>query len=103
MNDAATPRPSPGRPTRAQRIERLRLALAREVSREKEEARRRDTRRKIVLGSALLALLQKPDFPAGAKQKIAALLLPLISERDRADVAAFLGTLLASDSCQPSE
>jgi hypothetical protein len=103
MNDAATPSLRPGRPTRQQRIERLRLALAREVSREKEEARRRDTRRKIVLGAALLGLLQKPDFPAGAKQKLAALLLPLISERDRADVGAFLATLLPSDGCQPSE
>jgi hypothetical protein len=103
MNDAATPSPRPGRPSRQQRIERLRLALAREVSREKEEARRRDTRRKIVLGAALLALLQKPDFPPGAKQKMVSLLVPLIGERDRAAVAAFLSELLPSDGCQPSE
>jgi hypothetical protein len=103
MNDAATPSPRPGRPSRQQRIERLRLALAREVSREREEARRRDTRRKIVLGSAVIALLQKPDFPATSKQKIAALLLPLVAERDRADMSAFLATLLPPEACPPTQ
>jgi hypothetical protein len=81
----------------------LRLALAREISREKEEARRRDTRRKIVLGSALLALLQKSDFPAGSKQKIVALLLPLIADRDRSDLAAFLSALVPPEDCQPTQ
>jgi hypothetical protein len=103
MNDAATPSLRPGRPTRQQRIERLRLALAREVSREREEARRRDTRRKIVLGSALIALFQKPDFPATSTQKIVALLLPLVAERDRADLSAFLATLLPAEACPPTQ
>jgi hypothetical protein len=103
MDNVTTPPPRPGRPTRAQRIERLRLALAREVSREKEEARRRDTRRKIVLGSALIALFQKPDFSAASKQKIAALLLSLVAERDRPDVSAFLATLLPPESCQQNQ
>jgi hypothetical protein len=103
MDNVTIPPPRPGRPTRAQRIERLRLALAREVSREKEEARRRDTRRKIVLGAALLALFEKPDFPAGSKQKIVALLLPLVAERDRADLSAFLSGLLPPETCPPSQ
>jgi hypothetical protein len=103
MDGAAAPPPRPGRLTRQQRIERLRLALAREVSREREEARRRDTRRKILLGAALLALFEKPDFPAGSKQKIVALLLPLVAERDRADLSAFLATLLPAEACPPTQ
>jgi len=103
MDNVTNPPPRSGRPTRQQRIERLRLALAREVSREREEARRRDTRRKIVLGSAVIALLQKPDFPPGAKQKMVSLLVPLIGERDRADVGAFLAALLPPEPCPPSQ
>jgi hypothetical protein len=56
-----------------------------------------------VLGAALLALFEKPDFPAGSKQKIVALLLPLVAERDRADLSAFLSGLLPPETCPPSQ
>jgi len=82
--------------TRAQRIARLRDALAREISREKEERRRADTRRKIVLGAALIALLSDPSLPPVSKHDLARRVLHLIGPRDRADVAVFLSSLLPS-------
>ena len=83
--------------TRAQRIARLRDALAREISREKEERRRAETRRKIVLGGALIALLSDPTLPPGSRHNLVNRLLSFIAERDRADVSAFLSSLLSAD------
>ena len=83
--------------TRAQRIARLRDALAREISREKEERRRADTRRKIVLGAAVIAVLTDTTLPPVSKHSLAKRLLAAIAERDRADVAVFLSSLLPPD------
>ena len=83
--------------TRAQKIARLRDALAREISREKEERRRAETRRKIMLGAALIALLSDPTLPPVSKHSLAKRLLAAIAERDRADVAVFLSSLLPPD------
>jgi len=83
--------------TRAQKIARLRDALAREISREKEERRRADTRRKIVLGGALIALLTDQTLSPVSKHDLARRVLHLIGPRDRADVSAFLSSLLPSD------
>jgi len=80
--------------TRAQRIARLRDALAREISREKEERRRADTRRKIVLGAAVISLLTDETLALVSKHNLANRLLSLIAERDRGDMSAFLSSLL---------
>ena len=83
--------------TRAQRIARLRDALAREISREKEERRRAETRRKIVLGAAVISLLTDETLALVSRHNLANRLLALIGPRDRADVAVFLSSLLPSD------
>ena len=80
--------------TRAQRIARLRDALAREISREKEERRRADTRRKIVLGAAVIAVLTDETLPPGSRHNLASRLLSVIAERDRADISALLSAVL---------
>jgi len=90
-----TPPPAASRRlTRDQKIARLRDELAREISREKEEKRRQDTRQKILLGGAVLALLNGKDLPPVSKHNLVGRLLPLIAEKDRADISALLSALL---------
>ena len=89
--------PSPAatrRLTRAQRIARLRDELAREIGREREERRRQETRQKIVLGGAVIALLSAQDLPLVSKHNLVGRLLPLIAERDRADISALFSALV---------
>jgi len=89
--------PSPAasrRLTRAQKIARLRDELAREIGREREEKRRQDARQKIILGGAVISLLSAPDLPPVSKHNLAARLLSVIAERDRADISALLSALV---------
>jgi len=78
---------------RQQKIARLREQMAREVSREKEEKRRRDTRFKIVLGGALISLMGDKNLQPGTRQHLLTRLMAVMSEKDRADFADMLSDL----------